>query len=240
MLHLKKHEVDIGEHFHKHSEQYQEVVHGTNRELYQNISKELNQNLTGTVLDIGNGNVFNYDLDRLERIIAIDIAFKNMKNTEKITYFTGDARDLRQISSLSCDRIVMQFLVHHIVDRTKTLTDSSLAQCFCECYRVLKPNGKLIIVEMLVHPVVEFFENLLYGFNFRLLSWINKPMIKFYSKLGILSRLKSAGFAEFNDYEIEMGQWIDPFEALFPGAVKLPRFLYPAESRFISSKKIGP
>jgi len=240
MLKFKKQEVDIGEHFHKHASEYQEVVHGTNKELYQNISRELNQSLSGTVLDIGNGNVFNYDLSRLEHVIAVDIAFKNMTSTEKITYVTADARDLRGVKTGSCDRVVMQFLVHHIVNTSKRLTDSSVEQCFSECYRVLKPSGKLMIVEMVVHPVVEFFENLLYRMTYRFLSWVNKPMIKFYSLRGIISRLKGAGFTGWTDGEIEMGKWIDPFEALFPGKIKLPRFLYPAECRLISAQKLNP
>ncbi|GEM_PF-5155649 len=237
MLKLKKSEVNIGEHFFKNSNKYQEVVHGTNKELYQNISIELNRNLEGTVLDIGNGNVFNYNLDKLKQVIAVDIAFKNMKNTEKIRYIASDARDLSQVQTASCDRIVMQFLIHHMVDQTKNMTDASVSQCFRECHRVLKSDGKLIIIEMLVHPAVEFFENIFYGINYKLLTYLNKPMVKFYSKHELISKLQAAGFGNVSNYEIKMGKWIDPFEALFPGVIKLPRFLYPAESRFICSTK---
>ncbi len=229
--------VDIGDHFHKHSNAYQEVVSGINRELYQNVRKELEKYLHGRILDIGNGNVFNYDLNKLEEVIAVDVAFRDMKDTQKIKYFCGDARNLHMVKDNSCDYVVMQFLVHHIVEPSKKMTDNSMTQTLLECRRVLKPGSQLIIVEMLVSPFVEFIEELLYSLNYQLLTWIKKPMIKFYSRLGILSRLSKVNLILSNDFKISMGKWIDPFEALFPGKVKLPRFLYPAECQFIISEK---
>lgn len=233
-LSLKK-SVNIGEHFHAHAQKYQDVVRGTNKQLYDNIRKQLDRHLFGTVLDIGNGNVFNYQVEKLEQIIAVDLAFKNMADTQNIKFFSGDARNLSMVKTKSCDCVVMQFLIHHIVDRTKTLTDVSVMSVLLECRRVLKENGKLIIVEMLVPHFIETMENLLYRFNHALLSCFDKPMIRFYSKQGLFSRLNKAGFHQVTHFEIDVGKWIDPFEGLFPGRVKLPRFLYPAQCQFMIS-----
>lgn len=232
--------VNVGDHFHKVSDSYQQVVLGTNRQLYQNVRLELEKHLRGVVLDIGNGNVFNYDLDRLDKVIAVDLAFRNMKDSSKVNYFSGDARNLNMAQDHSCDYVLMQFLVHHIVDRNKKMTGDSIARALSECHRVLKIGGKLIIVEMLVTSFVETLENILYSLTYKLLTLLNKPMVKFYSRLGLIARLKKAGFSDIIDYEIDMGKWIDPFEALFPGAMKLPRFLYPAQCRLISSMKSRP
>lgn len=225
-----KSEVDIGAHFVKQSERYQQVVDGANKELYENIRAELDRNLNGVILDIGNGGVFGYDVDKLERVIAVDLAFdENMQDSEKIKYIRDDARVLKTIESNSCDCVVMQFLVHHIVDENIKLTNDSILASLKEAHRVLKPKGKLIIIEEIVLFFIEYVEDVLYKMNFRLLILINKPMIKFYSEKGLRSRLRSAGFALVTIKKIDQGKWVDPFGGLFPGVVKIPAFLYPAK-----------
>ena len=224
-----KPEVDIGEHFVKHSDKYHQSIQNANSELYKNIAVELNQNLDGTVLDIGSGNVFDYDLAKLNRVIAVDLAFSpDMQNTDKIKYMQGDARDLKDIGNDSCDRVIMRFLLHHIVEKNKPLTDDSVLTSLKESNRVLKTNGKLIIIEMLVLPFIEKAENILYGMNYRLLTLIHRPMIRFYSERNLCTMLKAAGFSQIMIKQIYMGKYVDPFGALFPGVIKLPVFLYPA------------
>lgn len=225
-----KSDVDIRAHFTNHSHRYHQVVRNVNKQLYKNIESELNQNLRGVVLDIGSANVFGYDVNKLQQVIAVDLSFDDeTQDSEKIKHIVGDARDLRDIDSDSCDSVIMQFLLHHIVEKSKKLTDNSVLACLKEARRVLKPEGRLIIIEMLVLPFIEFVEDILYAVNHRLLGLINRPMVKFYSKKGLLLKLRSAGFEQIRTKKIAMGKWIDPFGALFPGVVKLPVFLYPAK-----------
>jgi ubiquinone/menaquinone biosynthesis C-methylase UbiE len=224
-----KSEVDIGAHFAKHSVRYHQSVQNANKVLYQNIAAELNQNLDGTVLDIGSGNVFDYDITKLSQVIAVDLAFTaDMQNTDKIKYIQGDARHLKDIDDNCCDNVIMRFLLHHIVEKSKTLTDNSVLTSLKESNRVLKPNGKLIIIEMLVRPFIEQAENILYGINYKLLTLIRRPMVRFYSEQKLHTMLKAAGFPKITTKQIHMGKYIDPFGALFPGVIKLPVFLYPA------------
>ena len=221
-----KPKLDIGSHFAKHSKQYLQAVEGANKELYENIRLELDRNLNGTVLDIGNGGVFGYDVGKLEQIIAVDLAFdENMPDNGKIKYICNDARDLNAIESGSCDCVVMQFIVHHIVDENIKLTDGSVLMSLKETHRVLKPKGKLIIIEEIVHSLLEGLENVFYKMNFNLLRLINKPMIKFYSEKG----LRSEGFDLIAFKKIDQGKWVDPFGGLFPGAIKIPALLFPAK-----------
>jgi len=233
--------MDISAHFKKHSKKYQHVVKNTNKELYKNIEHELNGELTGTVLDIGNGNIFNYDIDKLDRVIAIDLTFEdNMPDTGRIKRIHGDARDLRMLDSKSCDRVVMQFLLHHIVEKTKKDTDGAVLSALKEAYRVLKPEGKMVIIEMLVHPFMERTENILYRLNYELLNFINKPMIKFYSENGLREKLLSADFTQINVKRIDMGKSIDPFEAILPGVITIPAYLNPTKCYFIVAARQNP
>ena len=81
---------------------------------------------------------------------------------------------------------------------------------------------------MLVLPFIEQTENILYGMNYKLLSLIHRPMIRFYSDRNLQAMLKTAGFSQIVTKQIPMGKYVDPFGALFPGVLKLPVFLYPA------------
>lgn len=234
-----KSDVYVRAHFAKHSGKYRQTVQNANKPLYKNIGLELDQNLKGIVLDIGNGGVFVYDTARLKQVIAVDLTFDDdVKDDENIKYIIGDARDLNNIESNSCDNVVMQFLLHHIVEKSKAHTDASILTCLKESRRVLKPGGKLIIIEMLVLSLVERIEDVLYGIDYHLLGLINRPMVKFYSKRGLFSRLHAAGFGQIRTKRIDMGsRWIDPCPALLPGVIKLPAFLYPAKCCSIIAAK---
>jgi SAM-dependent methyltransferase len=228
---------NIREHFIKTSKKYQEVVHNANSQMYANIRERLNKELKGVVLDIGNGNVFNYDLERIESLIAYDLSFQNVQDSDKVKYITGDARQLVDIKTHSCDRVVLQFLLHHIVDSKKDVTNASAQRCLQECWRVLNSNGELIIVEMIIHPISESVQMFFYEHVFKFLSWMNKPMTRFYSRKRLKTMFAAAGFRGTDFSRVNIGKWIDPFEALFPGVVKIPSVLYPAACQFITAKK---
>ncbi len=148
---MKKNEIDVKEYFSKYSEDYNADVYGPLQEACCNVGKFLDERLYGTILDIGNGGVFFYNTNALKKIIAVDLAYpKEIQNTEKITFYSGDARDLSFLETEKVDCVLMQFLLHHVVEKTRKQTDESLAKLFAEARRVLKPNGRLIIVESVV------------------------------------------------------------------------------------------
>lgn len=229
---------DIKEHFEKQTKRYKEVVENTNKELYGNIRKELDKNLKGVVLDIGNGGVFNYDVNKLKKVFAVDVAFKSKKEG-KINYIEGDARDLRKIKTNSCDRVVMQFLLHHITEKKKEKTYMDLKKSLKEANRVLKKKkrSELIIIEMFVNPVVENLEDVFYNINSFFLFMVNKPMIKFYSKSSLQSILAKVGFRKVFTKPIYIGRHIDPLGGILPGFVKIPVKLYPFKCYMIKAVK---
>lgn len=235
---MVKAKVNIAEHFSKYSSVYHDAVKNANKELYENIRTVLNQNLKGVVLDIGNGGVFAYDVNKLTQVIAVDLGFDNsIHDTEKIKYLVGNACDLIKINSDSVDCVLMQFLLHHIVGKNRNETDCLIRLSLKEAQRVLKPKGKLIIIEIAVHPFFEYVEDILYNINHFLLSLVNRPMVKFYSKKGLLSKLRSAGFEQLMINKINIGKWCDPLSALFPGVIKMPAYLYPARHYSITALK---
>lgn len=238
---MKKSEVDVGEHFLAYSERYYKNVHGPLREVFQNVEKIMNKQLSGVVLDIGNGGVFFYNTDMLEKIIAVDLAYpKEMKNTNKITFYSCDARDLSILEIEKVDCVLMQFLLHHIVEKKKKDMDASLRKVLTEAQWALKPGGKLVIVEPVVFPIIEWLENVFYCFNSWLLKLFNKPMVKFYSKSSLMSFIKEEGYHSVESQKISLGKrWIPLAPALFPGKFMIPPWLYPTRFCCITATKKG-
>lgn len=236
---MKKNEIDVGEYFSKYSEDYNADIYGPLQEACWNVRKVLDKRLYGTILDIGNGGVFFYNTNALEKIIAVDLAYpKEIQNTEKITFYSGDARDLSFLETEKVDCVLMQFLLHHIVEKTRKQTDESLTKLFAETRRVLKPNGRLIIVESVVFPIFESFENVFYALNSYILRLLNKPMVKFYSKWSLMSYIKKEGFSHLEFKKISLGErWIPLAPALFPGKFIVPPWLYPTRFCCITASK---
>ncbi|MBU0648354.1 class I SAM-dependent methyltransferase [Patescibacteria group bacterium] len=231
-------EVNIGTHFAKQQNQYQQVVNTVHKEWYQNIQQKLDQNLHGVVLDIGNGGVFGYNLTKLKRIIAIDPAFdETWQNTDKIQHIAGDARHLSTIKDNGCDCVIMQLILHHVVEKNIKLTNESILQSLKEAHRVLKPSGKLIIIEQIVSPTLESIEDIFYPTNFYLLGLFNIPMVKFYSLHHLHSKLHSTDFTQITTKKIHMGQWYDPLGGVLPGIIKIPTWLSPTRCHAIIAIK---
>lgn len=222
-------ETDVKTHFTRNSNRYYADVHGRLIETYRNVGEVLNQCLWGTVLDIGNGGVFFYDTEVLEKVIAVDVAYpKQMQNTEKITFYSGDARDLSFLGDQKVDCVLMQFLLHHVIEKTSKQTDETLLRIFAEAYKALNSEGQLIIVEPVLGPIVEFFQNAFYRFGAFVLGLFHKPMVRFYCPTTLTARLKQSGFHAIERRKIELGkEWIPFAPALFPGKFVLPAWLYP-------------
>lgn len=232
-------EIDVGKHFSKYSKHYYADVHGVLREACLNVGAVLDEILYGTVLDIGNGGVFFYNTDALEKIIAVDLAYpKEMQDTEKITFYSGDARNLGFLEDEKADCVLMQFLLHHVVENTRKQTDESLTKLLSEARRVLKSNGRLIIVEPVVFPIFELFENIFYGLNSYILRLLNKPMVKFHCKSSLISRIEEVGYSNIESQKISLGKkWIPLAPALFPGKFVVPPCLYPTRFCCITASK---
>ena len=232
--------VDTKDHFAKHQKKYKEVIERGNKYLYKNIREELDKNLQGVVLDIGNGGVFNYNTKKLKKIIAVDLVFKSLKglkDTNKIRYIAGDARNLKKIKKNSCNSVVMQFLLHHITDADIKKTYKGIEKSLKESQRVLKKKGELLIIEMVVGPFFEKLENAFYNLNSFLFSLINKPMITFYSKDSLCGLLKKAGFRKIYTKHIYVGKYLQPCGGICPHFIKIPSIFYPMNCYMIKGVK---
>lgn len=114
-----------------------------------------------TVSDIGTGTGFFLPVlaDTFEKVIAVDPVTEMLESARKraesgghrnVTFRQGDLSRV-PISDASVDLVVAILVLHHV---------PSVGEAIAEVGRILKPGGKLLIVEQRSHDYVDFHERM--------------------------------------------------------------------------------
>ena len=128
--------------------------------------------------------------------------------------------------------VIMQHLLHHLADNTLKKTLKNLERGFKETNRVVKKQGKIMIVEGCVPPLFDYLQRALFPINKRLYKWLfSFPMVLQYSKEKIVQELKKSGF------EIEAVEVIKDGDILPIFGLNLPRKYIPLKHYCIIAKK---
>lgn len=137
--------------------------------FYQNASVLLNRELAdcSIVADIGNGGVINYKTAGFQQLDCIDLslsktAAEQYQDVANIAFKQGNVMHLTEVADHVYDAVILQCVLHHLAGNSFAVTNSNVKKALRECMRILKPGGKLLIVESAVVPWFEKVERMLY------------------------------------------------------------------------------
>jgi SAM-dependent methyltransferase len=144
------------QYFLEHLKEYQEAV--SKIDTYKLIHDFISQKVAGVdrLLDIGNGGVFDYDPSNVGTITAVDLFFEKLPADVIAKYFPPNAR-AKQGSALeipepdgSFDMALMVMLLHHLTGANWQECLRNTQRALSEAWRVVRPGGRLLIVESCV------------------------------------------------------------------------------------------
>jgi SAM-dependent methyltransferase len=192
-------------------------------DTYKNIRGFTNQALAGVdrLLDIGNGGTFDYDVHLARELVAVDLFLADLSQAafpSHVELKNGSALDLPE-PDRSFDGVLASMLMHHLVGKTVAECRSNASRAIGEAFRVLKPGGKLIIVESCVPNWFYNFERIVFPVASRLIeSCIEHPATLQFTPLYITKLLKEHG-AEVEVIPIPRGRWLLQYGFKFPSAL---------------------
>jgi SAM-dependent methyltransferase len=143
---------------------YSDAIAAT--DSYRAINRAVTNAIRGIddLLDIGNGGMFDYDTSVVRAVTAVDLMVDALPlegRPDNVTMIPGDALDLPRPGAAH-DGVLMVMLLHHLVGATWRDCTANLDRAISEAARVLRPGGRLVIVESCVPRWFHGVEKLLY------------------------------------------------------------------------------
>jgi ubiquinone/menaquinone biosynthesis C-methylase UbiE len=220
--------------FLNHLDSYRDMV--SDLDTYKNIFLTVNEEVNGvdSLIDIGNGGVFAYTPSLVNKITAVDLFLDSLdasKYPSNVLLKQGNALELSEPDA-HYDAVLVVMLIHHLVGRNVLETEQNLGKCLGECYRVLKPGGKLIIVESCIPSWFYFFEKRLFPIaNFLISKYITHPMAFQYPQIMITKEIQKL-FGACETKEIPKGRYVIQL------GWKVRSFLTPVQPYLFTTRKI--
>jgi SAM-dependent methyltransferase len=187
---------------------------------YRNIHDRLSTALAGTgeLLDVGNGGVFNYDPAVARRVVAVDLFADQLDPARypgHVEFVAGSALDL-PFPGASFDGVVMAMLLHHLVGRTVADTEANLRRAVAEAVRVLRPGGRVVVVESCVPPWFYRLERRVYPVAAAVLARLTAHPATLQFPPGEVADLLRSAAGSTTAERIPVGGWVLQFGVPFP------------------------
>jgi SAM-dependent methyltransferase len=193
-------------------------------DTYRTIRAAIDEQVAGVgrLLDVGNGGVFDYNTSLAHEIVAVDLFLDDAPpetGPPNVTFRQGDALALDEPDG-SYDAVLVALVLHHLVgERTSDLVPN-LRRAVAEAHRVLRPGGRLIVVESCVPSWFRSIERV----AFRPLTLLARtPLLSHPATMQLPAReigaLMAERFAPVDGRELPVGRWILQFGRRWPSAL---------------------
>ncbi len=196
-------------------------------DTYSNSARALDSELAGRVVDVGSGGVVNYDCSRIAELVLVDLSEVKQAGSSWpscVRPVLGSAVEL-PLETGGYDCLLMQMVVHHLAERDFATTRERVGQAFREAQRVLRPGGRLVVLESVMPGVLEWAERLAFPLTRRILAWMGHPLV-FQWRAASLRRLAvEAGFGTAKESWVPRGRWMIFLGRRMPTALVPVRFV---------------
>lgn len=190
-------------------------------DTYRFTSEALHGELRGRLLDVGSGGVLNYDVTSLEQVVMVDIAEELTRKTDwpcNVLFKRGDAIEL-PVGSGQFDTVLLQLILHHLAENSFAVTRERNLRAIAEAARVLKPGGRMVIIESCLPRAWERAERMLFpSFRF-FLRCINHPLVFQWNWNTLAEFAREAGFEEPQLTCVPQGRWVIQLGYKWPTAL---------------------
>lgn len=203
---------------------------------YINIRSYINKSIVGInhLLDIGNGGVFDYDVELVPTIIGLDLFLDKLPESficpDNVTMKMGSALDIPE-SKESFDGVIMVMLIHHLIGQTVAASINNVEKSIEEAHRVLKPGGKMIIAESCVPSWFYQFEKLVFPLAARFIDKIFNHPATIQYPASMLKKMLEKKFNKVEVINIPLGRWVMIY------GLKIPTFLTPVSAKIFIAEK---
>lgn len=192
-------------------------------DTYVTMRKTTNEAIKGidNLLDIGNGGVFDYDVSLANHIVALDLFLDQIDTSSfpsHVVFKKGSALDIPERDA-SFDGVIMVMLLHHIVGKTVSESLNNVEITIREAMRVLKPGGKLIIVESCVPSWFYVFERLVFRPASMMINLFIPHPITLQYPVTVINNIASKYSTEIEVYKIPKGKWVLQYGFRFPSVL---------------------
>ena len=170
------------------------------------------------LLDIGNGGVFDYDVAAVPSIVALDLFLGDIDTSSypsHITFKTGSAFDIPE-GNESFDGVIMVMLLHHLVGKSAGESLANVRVAIREALRVLRPGGKLIVVESCVPTWFYLFERAVFPLASRLINVVLSHPATLQYPVNVIAEIADAATSQVDIFRIPKGRWVLQYGYRFP------------------------
>lgn len=223
----------------KIADEYAEEALSIQPTFYKNAAMLLNRELAdcSVVADIGNGGVINYKTGNFAKLDCIDLslsrtAVEKYKDVKNIGFKEGNVLHLTEIEDGTYDAVILQCVFHHLAGHNFATTNHNVKQALMECMRILKPDGKLLIVESTVVSWFEKIERILYPVMQAFFRLVKFDTVYQYSPQSLLKLVR-----EMNLGTILSSQIVDVGSTIWLLRRKVPTKLTPCTVEWIAVRK---